>query len=72
MTELKQIFSDNLKFYREKRALSQAGLARRTGTKQNSICRFEKGVNEPSFLLIERLSIALEIEPTELFKKRFS
>ncbi len=51
---------------REKRGLTQAELARKTGLPQSHISRLENCKHSPSFSTIEKIALALEIDPSEL------
>jgi len=55
------IFKDRLRTARERRSLSQAELATKTGLQPAAISHFETGQRAPSFENLKRLSDALNI-----------
>jgi len=55
-----------LRELREKRLLTQAELAQRSGVAETTINRIEKGYHEPRFSTIRRLAQALDVDPTVL------
>lgn len=59
-------FSYNLKWYRKKKGLSQAELARLTGVAEVSIRKYEKGERFPKFETRVKLAKALDIPYTYL------
>ena len=67
MTNIRDVFAANLKQFRQARGWSQACLAEKTETSTNYIGMLENSVKFPSSDMIQRLSYALEIDPTELF-----
>jgi transcriptional regulator with XRE-family HTH domain len=65
--DLKQIFITNLRKFRNRKGLSQTGLAELCGTSTNYIGEIEIGRRFPSLSLIEKLSRALDAEPYRFF-----
>lgn len=63
---LPERFGANLKAARERRKLSQDGLARLAGVSQTEISRLERGLREPLLSTIVSLITALEAEGAEL------
>lgn len=59
-------FSDNLKYYREKRGLTQRQLAERIGYTEKSISKWESGGGLPSLLIAQQLSILLGVSLDEM------
>ena len=55
-----------LKEWREKRLLTQADLAQRSGIAETTINRIERGHHEPRFSTIKRLAGALDVDASEL------
>lgn len=55
------IFSDRLKAVRERRGLSQADLAQKTGLQPTAISHFETATRSPSFDNLRRISDALNV-----------
>ncbi len=56
-----------LRNLRLQKNISQEKFAEITGLDRTYISGLERGLRNPSFLIIEKLSIALEIEPNKLF-----
>ena len=57
----------NLRAIRTAKGLSQTDLAEAVGIKQATVSRIEKGVNNPSFDVAERIAQALGVNVVELF-----
>ena len=66
---LKEIFGKNVKYYRFKNHLTQEKLADILNVSPNYISRLELGKHNPSLNMIDKLSKALNIEPSDLFIK---
>lgn len=66
---LKQIFGKNVKYYRFKKHYTQEKLASLVDVSPNYISRLELGKHNPSLTMIDKIAIALNIEPFELFLK---
>ena len=49
---------------RAKRGMTQARLAKKVGTKQSAIARFESGRSNPTFAFVQKLSDALDLKIT--------
>lgn len=58
---LREIFSNNIKFYRTKNKMSQQELAERCETATNYISEIETGRKFPSIEMIEKLATVLEV-----------
>lgn len=67
--DIYKIFANNLKKNRLKQALSQEELAFRTGLHRTYISDIERAKRSISLGNIQKISIALEIEPYKLFIK---
>jgi len=67
---LKTIFGKNLKYYRQKKDLTQEELAELVDVSPQYISRLETGKHSPSFDIIEYLSEILEIEPFQFFQEK--
>jgi transcriptional regulator with XRE-family HTH domain len=52
-----------LRYYRQRRGLSQKDLAALVGSRQATICRIERGELRPSDDLLGRIADALEFQP---------
>ena len=61
------IFKTNLKFYREQKNLSQRELAIQADCTDGSIGMIESGKSKPSFDMIVKLAVAMDIHPADLF-----
>jgi transcriptional regulator with XRE-family HTH domain len=72
MTNIREVLAANLKKHRQNRGWSQAKLAEKTGTSTHYIGMLETKFKFPSSEMIQKLSAALEIDPTELFFKELS
>ena len=67
--DIYKIFANNLKKNRLKQALSQEELAFRTGLHRTYISDIERAKRSISLGNIQKISIALKIEPYKLFIK---
>lgn len=65
---IKSLFGRKIREYRKRKNLTQAGLAELVNVDDKHISCIESGKSFPSPDLIERLSIALKVEPKELFE----
>jgi transcriptional regulator with XRE-family HTH domain len=57
-----------LKFWREKRGLSQAEVARRVGTSPDQVSRWESGHRGISLTVFRQIAAALGVDPADLFR----
>jgi len=69
MTNIRDVFSSNLKLFRQARGWSQAFLAEKTETSTNYIGNLENSIKFPSSEMVQKLAFSLEIDPTDLFLK---
>lgn len=67
MTPSREVFINNLRFFRKKCGLRQLDLALEIGKSSNYINSVENGKYFPSPETIDKISIALKIHPSELF-----
>ena len=65
--ELEQLFVYNLKKWRKERGISQKELAERCKAAHSYIRQIESRKGHPSFVFIEKLAHASNIEPYQLF-----
>lgn len=65
---IKVLFGRKIREYRKRKKLTQAELAELVNVDDKHISCIESGKSFPSPDLIERLSIALNIEPKDLFE----
>ena len=70
MTNLINLIASNMKENRRILGISQAVLAERLNTSTNYIAMIELGRKTPSLIMLERIAVALEIDPPELFSMR--
>ena len=66
--DMRQTVGKNVRKFRDKRGLSQEELAFETDLHRTYISGVERGVRNPTVLVIERLAKALKIQPYELLK----
>ncbi|MEO1241007.1 MAG: helix-turn-helix transcriptional regulator [Pseudomonadota bacterium] len=66
--DIRRIIGGNVKKFRLKRGFSQEGLAFETGLHRTYVSGVERGVRNPTALVIERLAIALDVPPDHLLK----
>ena len=64
--ELSRLFVQNLKKWRKEKGFSQKVLAERCEAAHSYIRQIESGKGRPSFIFIEKLAHALNIEPYQL------
>jgi transcriptional regulator with XRE-family HTH domain len=65
---IQQLFIANLKDLRKQRGISQLQLAERCDSSQAYIAEIEVGKKSPSFDMIERIALALNVESYSLFQ----
>lgn len=63
----KEIFRQNLKFYRNKLNLTQEQLSERSGISSDYLSEIERGKRTPSFKRLDLIASSLEIEVYKLF-----
>ncbi|HBM87516.1 MAG: helix-turn-helix transcriptional regulator [Parvibaculaceae bacterium] len=66
--DMRQTVGKNVRKLRDKRGLSQEELAFETDLHRTYISGVERGVRNPTVLVIERLATALKVKPHELLK----
>jgi len=69
MTNIRELLASNLKAFRAARGWSQAKLAEKTGTSTQYIGMIETKIKFPSSDMLQKLALALAIDPAELFYK---
>ena len=69
---LKEIFINNLKFYRKQKGMTQNELTLALDKSYNYINSVEQGKMMPSFDVIENICKILEIKPVQLFDENAS
>jgi transcriptional regulator with XRE-family HTH domain len=70
MASLKKLLAINMKERRRILGISQATLAERVNTSTHYIAMIELERKTPSILMLERIAVALEMDPPELFSIR--
>lgn len=65
--EVLTLLGRKLKMYRLSNNLSQEKFAELTGLDRTYISSLERGLRNPSFLIIKKISFVLKISPNELF-----
>ena len=70
--KLKDVFINNLKFYRKQKGLTQNELTSAIDKSYNYINSIEQGKMLPSFDVIEQICDVLEIKPVYLFDEKAS
>jgi transcriptional regulator with XRE-family HTH domain len=67
MTTIQRYLMHNMRTQRSECGLTQAGLAEKVGTSGNYIAQIERGEKYPSPGMIDRIALALDIDPSRLF-----
>ncbi len=70
--KLKEVFINNLKFYRKQKGLTQNELTLAIDKSYNYINSVEQGKMMPSFEVIEQICQVLQIHPALLFDEKAS
>lgn len=68
MSDLRVQFGRRLRMLRRQRDMTQEQLAEAAGISVDMLSNIERGVNAPSFETLEKLSQALNVSVSELFK----
>ena len=63
---IRRVVGQNLKRYREQAGLSQEQLGFEAGLHRTYVSGVERGVRNPTVVILEKLAKALEIEPCQL------
>jgi len=66
--ELRAILGKGIRFYRQKRQLSQAALAKKAGISITFLSNIERGIKYPTSDTLSALANVLEVEAYELFR----
>jgi transcriptional regulator with XRE-family HTH domain len=64
-----ETIGERIRSVREEHGVNQSELARRSGVARNTINRIEHGHRIPSSETLEKLAMALDVEPGEFFPK---
>ena len=70
--KLKEVFINNLKFYRKEKRMTQNELTLAIDKSYNYINSVEQGKMMPSFDVIEQICEVLQIKPVQLFDEQAS
>lgn len=70
MSDVQQLLSENLKFYRKQKNLKQSDVAEASGILPSTYSRIETGQVSPNLSSLERISEAMGINLVELFQSR--
>lgn len=70
MVQICRVLGDNVKTLRLGQALSQEELAFKAELDRTYISQIERGVGNPSVLVLLKIAIALEVEIQSLFSKK--
>jgi transcriptional regulator with XRE-family HTH domain len=65
--DLKSAFGANVRNFRRSINITQEALAERVDVSIETIGKIERGVSAPSFETVERIAVALDINPLVLF-----
>lgn len=68
--QLQEVFIYNLKEFRNRRSMTQSGLAEASDLSVGMIGQIESGAVMPSFISIDKLARALSVSPYQLFMDR--
>jgi len=66
--DIKSVVGKNLKRYREAKALSQEALAFEADLHRTYVSGVERGIRNPTVVIISRLALALDVEPYKLLE----
>ena len=69
--KLRAIVARNLRILRKQKGLSQEELAFQAGINRNYVGQIEREEKSPTVDMLEKLGLALEIDPAILIAKRF-
>jgi transcriptional regulator with XRE-family HTH domain len=67
VTSLRKVLADNIRAFRREKGLSQAQLAEKADTATHHILMIENSRTWPSAEMLERIALALEKDPADLF-----
>lgn len=68
--ELKQIFKENVKFYRKRLKMTQVELAKKSGLSSNYIGEIERTGRKATLDIVEKIALELNVEASILLIQR--
>lgn len=68
--ELKQIFKENVKFYRKRLKMTQGELAKKSGLSSNYIGEIERTGRKATLDIVEKIALELNVEASILLIQR--
>lgn len=68
--ELKQIFKENVKFYRKQLKMTQGELAKKSGLSSNYIGEIERTGRKATLDTVEKIALGLNVDPSILLIER--
>lgn len=69
ISQLARLFSERLRSKRQERDLSQSELAEAASVGATYISELERGRNEPTLAVVEKLAAALGVEPADMLRQ---
>ena len=69
--DIREVFSQNLKYYRIKSNISQEKLSEIVGLTDKYISDIERGKTTPSFDTVDKIAETLEVDPLELLTDKY-
>lgn len=66
--DIKQLVGRNVRHFREELGYSQEGLADECGLHRTYISGVERGVRNPTVLVLQKIAAALEVPPSALLE----
>lgn len=68
--DIQKTLGKNVRRYREEKGWSQEDLAELSGLHRTYISGIERGVRNPTTTVVLELALALQVQPSDLFKER--
>jgi transcriptional regulator with XRE-family HTH domain len=68
--DVRQRVGSNVKKYRKERGLSQEQLAFECGLHRTYVSGVERGVRNPTVVILERIAVALKVDSSKLLEGR--
>lgn len=66
--DIRHRVGENVKRWRKARGLSQEGLAFECGLHRTYVSGVERGVRNPTVIVLERIAVALDVPPARLLE----